>query len=196
LADNQNHEPPERTVGSARGVRRLPEGGVTEPVVEFIWHDSPVPAGLPVTQVYGWLLCPVTGRVLIQEHDDGVRSLPGGSPEAYDANMEATLARESFEENQVRIAPGPAYLGYQEVIEPGRRPYAQVRMAGIIVEFAPRGPDPDNGRINQRLMTSLAAAPGSLGWGQPAEAQARGAARAGRQWGLPVDNPAPDSYAD
>jgi hypothetical protein len=58
---------------------------VTEPVVEFIWHDSPVPAGLPVTQVYGWLLCPVTGRVLIQEQDDGSHSLPGGSPEAYDA---------------------------------------------------------------------------------------------------------------
>jgi hypothetical protein len=30
-------------------------------------------------------------------------------------------------------------------------------MAGVIVEFAPRGPDPDNGRINQRWMTSLAA---------------------------------------
>jgi 8-oxo-dGTP diphosphatase len=167
---------------------------VTEPAAEFIWHDSPVPAALPVTQVYGWLLCPVTGRVLIQEQDDGAHSLPGGSPEAYDADMAATLARESFEENQVRIAPGPASLGYQEVIEPGRPPYAQVRMAGIILEFAPRGPDPDNGRINQRLMTSLAAAPGILGWGEPAEAQARGAARAARRWGLPIDNPAPDGY--
>jgi hypothetical protein len=65
-----------------------------------------------------------------------------------------------------------------------------------VVEFAPRGPDPDNGRINQRLMTSLAAAPGILGWGEPAEAQARSAARAGRQWGLPVDNPPPDGYED
>lgn len=50
---------------------------MTEPVVEFIWHDSPVPAGLRVTQVYGWLLCPVTGRVLIQEQDDGAHSLIG-----------------------------------------------------------------------------------------------------------------------
>src|ERR1700678_3967224 len=119
LAENQNHEPPERTVGSARTVRRLPGDRVTEPAIEFIWHDSPVPAGLPVTQVYGWLLCPVTGRVLIQAQDDGAHSLPGGSPEPYDADMAATLARESFEENQVRIAPEPAYLGYQEVIEPG-----------------------------------------------------------------------------
>jgi 8-oxo-dGTP diphosphatase len=169
---------------------------VTEPVVQFIWRDSPVPAGLSVTQVYGWLLCPATGRVLIQEHDDGVHSLPGGSPEAYDADMAATLSRESFEENQVRIAPGPVYLGYQEVIGPGQPSYAQVRMVAIILEFAPRGPDPDNGRINQRLMTSLAAAPGILGWGEPAEAQARGAARAARQWGLPIDNPAPDGYED
>jgi hypothetical protein len=45
-------------------------------------------------------------------------------------------------------------------------------------------------------MTSLAAAPGILGWGEPAEAQARGAARAARQWGLPIDNPAPDGYED
>lgn len=169
---------------------------MTEPAVEFIWHDSPVPAGLRVTQVYGWLLCRDTGRVLVQEQDDGTHSLPGGSPEPYDADLAATLAREAFEENQVRIAPAPAYLGYQEVIEPGRPPYAQVRMAGVITEFAPRGPDPDNGRINQRLTTSLAAAPGLLGWGEPAEAQARGAARAAREWGLPVDSPAADGYED
>jgi 8-oxo-dGTP diphosphatase len=169
---------------------------VTEPAAGFIWHDSPVLPGLPVTQVYGWLLCPATGRVLVQEQDDGTHSLPGGTPEPYDADLDATLAREAFEENQVRIAPAPAYLGYQEVFEPGRPPYAQVRMAGVITEFAPRGPDPDSGRTNQRWMTSLAAAPELLGWGEPAEAQARGAASAGRRWGLPVDNPAPDGYQD
>jgi hypothetical protein len=69
---------------------------------------------------------------------------------------------------------------------------AQLRMAGIITEFAARAPDPDNGRLNRRYMTSLAAAPGVLGWGQPAGAQARAAAEAGRRWGLPVDHPAAD----
>jgi 8-oxo-dGTP diphosphatase len=167
-----------------------------DPPVEYVWHEDPVPAGLPVTQVYGWLLCPATGRVLIQEQDDGTCSLPGGTPEDYDADLDATLAREAFEENQVRISPTPAYLGYQEVHEPGRALYAQVRMAGIITEFAPRAPDPDNGRLNRRRMTSLTAAPAILGWGQPAEAQARAAARAGRQWGLPVDHPAADGYED
>ena len=164
--------------------------------VEFVWHDSAVPATLPVTQVYGWLLCPVTGRVLIQEQDDGTFSLPGGTPESWDADWHATLAREAFEENQVRVGPSAVYLGYQEVRQPGRPVIAQVRMAAIITEFAPRAPDPDNGRLNRRYMTSLAAAPAVLGWGQPGHAQARAAAEAGRQWELPVDHPAADSYQD
>jgi 8-oxo-dGTP diphosphatase len=167
-----------------------------DPPVEFIWHDGPVPAGLPVTQVYGWLLCPTTGRVLIQEQDDGTFSLPGGTPEPFDADRDATLAREAFEENQVRISATTAYLGFQEVRQPGRQVIAQLRMAGIITEFADRAPDPDNGRLNRRYMTSLVAAPAVLGWGQPAEAQARAAAEAGRRWGLPVDRPTAAGYED
>jgi 8-oxo-dGTP diphosphatase len=167
-----------------------------DPTAEYIWHDGPVPPGLPVTQVYGWLICPKTGRVLIQEQDDGTFSLPGGTPEPFDADRDATLAREAFEENTVRIAAATAYLGYQEVRQPERPVIAQVRMAGIIAEFAPRAPDPDNGRLNRRYMTSLAAAPAVLGWGQPAEAQARAVAEAGRRWGLPVDHPAADGYED
>jgi 8-oxo-dGTP diphosphatase len=124
------------------------------------------------------------------------RASPGGTSEPFDADRDATLAREAFEENTVRIAPSPAYLGYQEVRQPGRPVIAQVRMAGIITEFAARAPDPDNGRLNRRYMTSLAAAPTVLGWGQPAEAQARAAAEAGRRWGLPVDHPAADGYED
>jgi 8-oxo-dGTP diphosphatase len=79
-----------------------------DPPVEYVWHDYPVPDGLPVTQVYGWLLCPATGRVLIQEQDDGNFSLPGGTPESDDADRYATLAREAFEENQVRTQPPTA----------------------------------------------------------------------------------------
>jgi 8-oxo-dGTP pyrophosphatase MutT (NUDIX family) len=93
---------------------------LTEPQIRYVWHDAAVPAGLPVTQVYGWLLCPETGRILIQERDEGTCSLPAGMPEPFDDGLAATLAREAFEENQVRIGPGPVYLGYQEVHEPGR----------------------------------------------------------------------------
>jgi 8-oxo-dGTP pyrophosphatase MutT (NUDIX family) len=165
------------------------------PDVEYFWHEAPVPDGLEVTQVYGYLLCPLTGRVLVQD-DDGTWNLPGGTPEAWDADLTATLVREAFEENQVRVG-ATAYLGYQEVRRPGRAPYAQVRMAGVIDEFAPRAPDPDGGRVYRRLMTPLEEAPDVLGWGEPAVLQARAAARVARtQWRLPVDSPAAAGYAD
>jgi 8-oxo-dGTP pyrophosphatase MutT (NUDIX family) len=131
------------------------------------------------------------------QDDDGVFNLPGGTPEPEDGgDLMATLVREAFEENQVRVGV-PAYLGYQEVHWPGRAMYAQVRMAGVIEEFAPRAPDPDGGRVYRRLMTSLEAAPHVLGWGAPAVAQARAAARVARgHWALPVDEPSPPGYAD
>lgn len=123
-------------------------------------------------------------------------NLPGGTPEAWDADLEATLVREAYEENQVRVGK-TAYLGYQEVHRPGRAPYAQVRMTGIIKEFAPRAPDPDGGRIYRRLMTSLDVAPEVLGWGEPAVLQAQAVARVARTaWGLPVDAPVAPGYVD
>jgi hypothetical protein len=48
-------------------------------------------------------------------------------------------------------------------------------------EIMARSPDPDGGRIYQRLMTSLGAAPGVLGWGEPAVAQARAASGVARR---------------
>jgi 8-oxo-dGTP pyrophosphatase MutT (NUDIX family) len=124
------------------------------------------------------------------------RAFPRGTPEPEDSGLIATLAREAFEENQVRVG-ATAYLGFQEVHRPGRAPYAQVRMTGVIQEFAPRAPDPDGGRVYRRLMTSLAAAPEVLGWGPPAVAQARAAGRVARQqWGVPVDTPAGPGYMD
>jgi 8-oxo-dGTP diphosphatase len=124
------------------------------------------------------------------------RASPGGTPEPGDAGQAATLAREAFEENQVRIGPSTAYLGYPLVAQDGREPYAQVRLAGVITEFAARARDADGGQLYRRRMTSLAAATAILGWGQPAAAQASAAAAAARRWGLPVDAPAPDGYED
>jgi NTP pyrophosphatase (non-canonical NTP hydrolase)/ADP-ribose pyrophosphatase YjhB (NUDIX family) len=98
------------------------------------------------------------------QDDDGVFNLPGGTPEPEDAGLAETLVREAFEESQVRVG-ATVYLGYQEVRRPGRARYAQVRMAGVIEQFAPRAPDPDGGRVCRRLMTSLAVAPGRAGMG-------------------------------
>jgi 8-oxo-dGTP diphosphatase len=153
--------------------------------VHYVWHEAPVPPGLEITQVYGYLICPQTARVLVQD-DGGVFNLPGGTPEPCDGDLFATLAREAAEENQVRIDDA-AYLGFQEVHRPDRAPYAQVRMAGRIAGFDPRRPDPDGGRIYRRPMCPLHEAPDVLGWGDPAVAQANAAARvAAARWGLDV----------
>ena len=145
--------------------------------------------------MYGYLICPSTGRVLIQD-DDGVFNLPGGKPEAWDSGMSATLAREAMEESQVRIDDA-VYLGFQEVRRPGRAPYAQVRMAARICGFEPRRPDPDVGRMYRRLLCPLAGAADVLGWGEPAVAQARAAGRvAVGQWNVDIDVATSVTYVD
>ncbi|MQY07640.1 hypothetical protein ACRB68_57420 [Actinomadura sp. RB68] len=164
--------------------------------MRYFWREAPVPDGLSVTQVYGYLLCPRTARVLVQD-DAGAFNLPGGKPEPADrGDLVRTLVREAMEENQV-VVTDAVYLGYQEVQQPGRAPYAQVRMVGLIGAFQERAPDPDRGRVYRRLMTSLADAPQVLGWGELAVAQARAAARvAETRWALAVQAPAAAGYQD
>jgi 8-oxo-dGTP diphosphatase len=162
----------------------------------YVWHERPVPAGLEIRQVYGYLLCPQTARVLIQDVGEGKFNLPGGTPEVYDTDMTATLVREAMEESQVLVTAG-VYLGYQEVSRDAEPAFAQVRMTGLIGRFAPRAPDPDGGRLFRRYMTSLDDAPAILGWGEPAVAQAAAAARvAAELWGLPIAAASPAGYAD
>ena len=88
------------------------------------------------------------------------------------------------------------YLGHQVVTgDPGiPGGYVQVRLFAVIGTFG-AALDPDNGHEYRRLMTSIRTASRLLNWGLPGELQARAAARAARQLGLPVDRPTPDSYA-
>ncbi|MEV5703620.1 NUDIX hydrolase [Actinoallomurus sp. NPDC052274] len=79
---------------------------------KYFWHEAPVAEGLEITQVYGYLICPRTGRVLVQD-DEGTFNLPGGTPESFDADLVDTLVREAFEENQVVVSDA-VYLGYQD----------------------------------------------------------------------------------
>ena len=197
IDDMDREDAPQRAcLRSLHGWAGYGDRVIADSGVRYVWHEARVLDGLEITQVYGYLLCPQTGRVLVQD-DGGVFNLPGGTPEPEDGgDLVATLVREAFEENQVRVGV-TAYLGYQEVHRPERAVYAQVRMAGVIEEFAAPAPDPDGGRVYRRLMTSLEAAPRVLGWGAPAVAQAEAAARVARSgWGLPVDAPAAPGYAD
>lgn len=155
--------------------------------VDFAWCGEPVTEGVPVVQVYGWLLYPDDGRVLVQDTGDGF-NLPGGRPEPEDADMLATLRREALEESQVTVTDA-AYLGYERVFRDGQR-RALVRMVGRIGEFLPRHPDPDGGRLLGRLLTPLEQAPLLLGWGASGLAQVRTAARVAEDtWGLSTVTP-------
>jgi ADP-ribose pyrophosphatase YjhB (NUDIX family) len=163
--------------------------------VSYLWHESPVAGHLQIAKVYGFLICPVTGRALVQEHG-GTFSLPGGGPEPDDADLSASLRREAMEESQV-VVTETAYLGYQEVRRPGCTPYAQVRMAGLIAMFRRRRPDADGGRLLRRLMCPLPDVPAVLGWGEIMKPQADMAARTARKlWRVPVSSPQPAGYVD
>ena len=150
--------------------------------------------GVLVVQVYGWLVDDA-GRVLVQDTGDRF-NLPGGSPEPTDADLAATVVRETMEKSQVTVTD-VVYLGYEQVLHAGC-PQALVRTVGRIDEFHPRQPDSDGGRLFRRLMTSLAQAPELLGWGRSGIAQAQAAARiAEGRWGVPAESPAlPASYVD
>jgi hypothetical protein len=155
----------------------------------FEWRASPVPTHVPVRQVYGWLVGDC-GRVLLLDVGGGGYNLPGGHPECGDRGIVGTLKREAMEESQVRVR-NAVYLGY-EFGNDGAGPVALVRMVGQIVDFLPRCPDPDGGRLLGRLMTSFGRAPGLLSWGRSGLAQAEAAMRvAALWWRLPVDTPAP-----
>lgn len=154
--------------------------------VGFEWRPQPVPAGMPVVQVYCWLLDDA-GRVLVQDTGEG-HNLPGGTPEPFDADLAATAVREVLEESQVRVAD-LVYLGHERSVRRGEQ-VALVRTVGRITQFLPRHPDVDGGRLLGRLMTSLAEAPTLLGWGRSGVEQARAVARiAETWWDLPVEAP-------
>lgn len=82
-----------------------------------------------------------------------------------------TCRREVLEEVNTEIET-PVCIGYQQVDEENGTPaYAQVRMAALIREIGIKKPDPDNGRIYDRLMVSAEKAAELLNWGDVGTAQ-------------------------
>jgi 8-oxo-dGTP diphosphatase len=144
----------------------------------YSWHVAAVPADLPVRQVYGWIF-DSAGRVVIWR-ERGHTGLPGGRPEAVDVDAEATLRREVWEEVTAEI-DDPRHLGYQRVEQPGRPPFAQLRMIARLARLHPPAPDPDTGRVKERLLVPPAAAAHALAWGEHGRQQARAAARLARR---------------
>ena len=184
---------PAESPPSRQGDRRPGERGAVPtppaplPLGVFSWNPGPPPTLMPVTQVYGWLF-DEHGRVLVQETPTRF-NLPGGTPEVYDADMPATLAREGMEESQV-VVDDPVLLGFEESHAPDGTAVAMVRFAARITQFQPRRPDPDGGRLLGRRMTSVARAVQLLGWGESGALQAQAAAQVAEEvWRLPATCP-------
>ncbi|PKK95838.1 MAG: hypothetical protein CVV59_01660 [Tenericutes bacterium HGW-Tenericutes-4] len=134
----------------------------------FEWHNGEVPKELKVKQVYG-VAFTKNGRIILmlKENENGtIYSLAGGTPEAFDENMEATLRRELIEEINITITK-PILVGYQKVDEEnGKPPYAQVRMVAMIEKIGPSLPDPDTGCTYRRVLTHPKSAIKKLKWGE------------------------------
>lgn len=137
-------------------------------MVELFWREELVPQGMRIRQVYG---VPFSddGKVLLKvENFNGEKtfSLAGGTVEKFDKDMTTTLCRE-FQEEVNTSLHSPVYLGYQEVRGDGdREPYAQVRMACRIDEIGEKLPDPDNGKVYDRVLVSPEKAKKLISWGE------------------------------
>lgn len=139
-----------------------------ETIVELFWREELVPKDMRIRQVYG-VPFDDEGRVLLKvENFNGKKifSLAGGTVEKFDKDMVATLYREFKEEVNTSLH-SPVYLGYQEVRGDGdREPYAQVRMACRINQSGEKLPDPDNGKVYDRVLVSPEKAKRLISWGE------------------------------
>jgi 8-oxo-dGTP pyrophosphatase MutT (NUDIX family) len=158
----------------------------------FAWFPGPLPGGLAVVQLYGWLFDD-HGRVLVQRTPDGF-NLPGGAPEPQDGSLGVTLAREAMEESQVLLSD-MVVLGYERPQSPAGSEAGYVRAAARVTRVLPRRPDPDGGRLLGRVMVAWPRAVELLAWGPAGAQQGQVAAGvAGHVWGLPVHHPSlPDA---
>lgn len=150
----------------------------------FTWHNGNVPEGMKVTQVYG-LVFTKDGRMLLKVEKVGDKimySLAGGKPELEDNSREETLKREFLEEVNTTLQDGALVVGYQQVDEEdGSPPYAQMRMSAIIDSIGIRQPDPDTGKIYDRLLTTPKRAIELLNWGKVGESQVNEALRIAKE---------------
>jgi len=142
----------------------------------FTWFDGYPPPELKITQVYG-LLFTDCGRLLLFIAQSGNYSLPGGTPEAYDNNIEDTLRREVFEEVNIEIQE-PVIVGYQTV---DGENFAQVRMTAMIKEIKPPQPDPATGLTYKRVLATPEKAIELLSWYDTGAAQINAAVKIARE---------------
>lgn len=148
------------------------------------WFEVPVPSGLEVRQVYGFIFG-LDGRLLVLE-DEGSFNLPGGKPEKSESLRE-TLVRESLEEGQALIGSSE-YLGYQCV--EGEEHFAQVRLVALLDQLLPEAVDPSTGKQYRRMWVPHSQVNELLGWGESGDQQVASAVASVSKMGVSWDGTA------
>lgn len=141
-------------------------------MIKITWYYDEPPKDMPVRQVYA-IVFDEYGRTMLKSEKVGdqlVYSMIGGTPENFDKDRIATLKREFLEEVNTTLKD-PVYLVGYQIIEGDRDlpPYAQLRMVAMIDKIGEKQPDPDNGKIYNRILTTPEKAIRLLGWGEFAE---------------------------
>ena len=158
--------------------------------ITFRYGD--VPEGMKIKQVYG-IVFTDDGRTLVRienKSNKRVFSMAGGTPEAFDVDVYATLEREMKEEVNTTLKKPYYVVGYQEIDEENGKPaYAQLRMTAMIEKIGEKLPDPDNGETYDRLLTSPQRMIELLGWGECGKLQIEEAKRiAEEKFGVTLKN--------
>ena len=139
----------------------------------FRWQTGTVPENIKIKQVYG-IVFNENMEIFLRIEDDGLYKLTGGKPEIGET-MEETLRREVIEEANITLK-NIHMLGYQLVDEKnGMPPFAQVRMIAEVDKIFENRPDPDNGKIYERVFKSPEEAIKLLNWGEVGEKQIKDA---------------------
>ena len=141
-------------------------------MIKITWHFGEPPENMTIRQVYA-IVFDQTGRTLLKtEKIDNkvVYGMIGGTPESFDKDRIATLKREFLEEVNTTLKD-PIYLVGYQIIEGDKDlpPYDQIRMVAMIDKIGEKQPDPDNGKIYDRILTTPEKAAKLLGWGESAE---------------------------
>ncbi len=126
----------------------------------------------PFTQIYG-VCFNDKGQILIQKVEDSDWCLAGGTVEEGES-PEETLRRELIEETNVTIK-NPIMLGGQKVeFINGHNPHPkrgegdifyQLRYYCEVDELLPQTPDPDNGKVHDRLFVEPSEITKYFDWG-------------------------------
>lgn len=119
-------------------------------MTKYTWKKEEFPNHLKVKQVYGIAFS--NEEKILLHSEEGAYKLTGGNPESGENYIE-TLKREFLEEINTTLED-IHYLGYLEVKEEGKIPFAQVRMIAKIKNIGKPIVDIATGKMYEQHLVS------------------------------------------